>query len=103
MSGKSKRKTFIALTVMGILAAIGILNRQTLAHLGPVPMVLGIVVFVGVIVAYLMMTRAGQETRQDYYEGAGQVARDAKQAAEHIKEEAEKAVEKGREWIDRRN
>ena len=109
MAEKSKRKTFIALTIMGLAAAIGILNKDTLANMGPLAMGLGVLCLVVVIALYFIKTKAGQETGQDFKTGAGQVAQDAKEAAEKAKETAEKAgakvgeaVEKGKEWVESR-
>lgn len=101
MAEKSKRKTFIALTIMGLAAAIGILNKDTLANMGPLAMGLGVLCLVGVIALYFIKTKAGQETGQDFKTGAGQVAQDAKEAAQKARALAEKAGTKAGELIDK--
>ena len=91
----NKRRTFIALTIMGIAAAIGILNRNTVKSIGPVAMVFG-VLFVAVVV-YLLFTKTN--TGQEYADGAKETAKDAKETAEKVKEKARDLGEDAKEAL----
>lgn len=101
MAEKSKRKTFVALTIMGLAAAIGILNKDTLAHMGPLAMGLGVLCLVVVIVLYFVKTRAGQKTGQEYADGAKETAKEAKEALDKAGDKAEDLFRKGKDLINR--